>query len=340
MAAFGTLADDIKSGEFKKIYYVHGPEAYLKRFYINELKKKVSGGDDSCPDIFIFDGKELDLRSFTDITEMFPMVSEKKLIMIKDSPMSSPVVQYIKDSAAEIPDDNIVVLYGETESFDERLKDFKALKSSIEKNGMICKIDKPDTTTLERWIMQHTKKGGSEIDLSVARYLLTQAPNDLDTLSTEVHKLASYCQGRKVTKEDIDILVCKTAEARTFDLTDAILDKNAKLAFEKLEDLYDARTNEIIIMSAIFSTFGSMYKIKVLLSRGTPLDTIAKLLEMKDFMVKKYAQRLRNVSMKELEYAVEVCAEADIASKSTSADNKALLASLTAKLLGLQAGQK
>ena len=340
MAAFGTLADDIKSGEFKKLYYVHGPEAYLKRFYINELKKTLSGGDESCPDVFVFDGKELDLRAFTDITEMFPMMSEKKLIILKDSPMSSPVVQYIKDSAADIPDDNVIVLYGETESFDERLKDFKSLKTAIEKNGMICKIDKPDTATLERWIMQHTKKGGSEIDLSVTRYLLTQAPNDLDTLSTEVHKLASYCFGRKVTKEDIDLLVCKTAEARTFDLTDAILDKNTKLAFEKLEELYDARTNEIIIMSAIFSTFGSMYKIKVLLASGTSLDMAAKLLEMKDFMVKKYAQRLRNVSMKELEYAVEVCAEADIASKSTSADNKALLASLTAKLLGLQAGQK
>lgn len=340
MAAFGTLADDIKSGEFKKIYYVHGPEAYLKRYYINELKKVLSGGDASCPDVFVFDGKELDLRTFTDITEMFPMMSEKKLIIIKDSQMSAPVVQYIKDSATEIPEDNVVVLYGETESFDERLKDFKALKGAIEKNGMVCKIDKPDTATLERWIMQHTKKGGSEIDLSVARYLLTQAPNDLDTLSTEVHKLSSYCSGRKVTKEDIDILVCKTAEARTFDLTDAILDKNTKLAFEKLEELYDARTNEIIILSAIFSTFGNMYKIKVLLSSGTPMDTVAKLLEMKDFMVKKYAQRLRNVGMKELEYAVEVCAEADIASKSTSADNKALLASLTAKLLGLQAGRK
>ena len=336
MAALGTLAEDIKNGSFKKIYYVYGPEAYLKRFYINELKKAVSGGDSSCPDVFVYDGKDLDLRNFTDITEMFPMMSEKKLIIIKDSPLSSPVVQYIKESAAEIPDDNIVVLYGETESFDERLKDFKALKSSIEKNGKICKIDKPDTATLERWIMQHTKKGGSEIDLSVARYLLTQAPNDLDTLSTEVHKLSSYCFGRKITKEDIDVLVCKTAEARTFDLTDAILDKNKTLAFEKLEDLYDARTNEIIILSAIFSTFGNMYKIKALISSGTPLDTVAKLLEMKDFMVKKYAQRLRSVSIKELEYALEVCAEADVASKSTSADNKALLASLTAKLLGVQ----
>ena len=66
------------------------------------------------------------------------------------------------------------------------------------------------------------------------------------------------------------------------------------------------------------------------------MDTVAKLLEMKDFMVKKYAQRLRSVSIKELEYALEVCAEADVASKSTSADNKALLASLTAKLLVVQ----
>ena len=41
MAAFVNIADDIKNGEFKKIYYVYGPEAYLKRYYINELKKFV-----------------------------------------------------------------------------------------------------------------------------------------------------------------------------------------------------------------------------------------------------------------------------------------------------------
>lgn len=340
MAAVGTISEDIKNGTLQKIYYVYGPEAYLKRFYVNELKKAVSAGDPSCPDVYIFDGRELDLRTFTDITEAFPLMGEKKLIIVKDPLMSSEPVQYIKDNATEIPEDNIIVLYGETESFDERLKDYKVLKTAIEKHGRIFKIDKPDTQTLERWIMQHTKKNGSEIDLSIAKYLLTQAPNDLDTLSTEVYKLSAYCRGRNVTKEDIDVLVCKTAEARTFDLTDAILDKNTKLAFEKLEELYDARTNEIVILSAIFSTFGNMYKIKAMISSGTPMDTVAKLLDMKDYTIKKYVQRLRNVSMTDLEYAIEVCAEADIASKSTSADNKALLASLTAKLLGLQAGSK
>ena len=96
MAAFGTFADDIKNGEFKKIYYVYGPEAYLKRYYVNELKKVFSGDDPTCPDLFIFDGKELDLRSFTDITEIFPMMSEKKLIIIKDPPLSSQLSNILR----------------------------------------------------------------------------------------------------------------------------------------------------------------------------------------------------------------------------------------------------
>lgn len=338
--ALCSIADDIKNGTLKKIYYLHGPEAYLKRFYLNELKKNVSGNDPACTDVYTFDGKELPLNTFTDITEAFPMMGEKKLVIIKDPPLNSPAVQYIKDYAEEIPDDNIIVLYGESESFDERTKDFKAVKSAVEKHGGICKIDHPDTATLRKWLMQHSKNGNCEMDYGVADYTLTQVQNDLDTLAAELGKLTAYCRGRKITKEDVDLLVCKTVEARTFDLTDAILDKNVNKAFETLEDLYAARTNEIMIMSAIFSTFGSMYKIKVLVSGGTSGDQIAKLLEMKDYTVKKYIQKLRSVSMEELEYAVEVCAEADVASKSTSADNRALLASLTAKLSGIRTVKK
>lgn len=336
MAAFEIITDDIKNRSFRKIYYICGAENYLKRYYVNELKKAVSGNEASSPDIYVFDGRELSLRDLTDITEGFPIISEKKLIIIKDAQLSSPVVQYIKNSAESIPDDNIIVLYGETESFDERLKDFKELKAAIEKTGLIVKVEALDALTTEKWITQHIRKNGGDIDLGTVKYLMTQAATDLDSLSNEINKLTAYCERRRITAEDIDLLVCKTTEARTFDLTDAVLDGDRAKAAECLQKLADARTNEIMILSAISSTFGNMYKIKVLVSGGMKTDEITKMLDMKDYMLRKHIARLKNVGMKELEKAIDLCAEADIASKSTSADNRALLAVLTAKLIGIK----
>lgn len=336
MVKFGSITEDIDKKTFKKIYYIYGTESYLKRFYVNEIKKNISENDDFCPDIYIFNGKELNLREFTDVTEMFPIISEKKLIIIKDPPLSSPVISYIAENTGTIPEDNIIIIYGETESFDERLKDFKALKKALEADGMICKINTPDASILERWIIQHTKRYGSKSSTDAAKYLLTQIPNDLDTISSEVKKLSSYCFGREITIKDIDTLACKTIEAKTFDLTEAILNKDMQCAFKKIEELYDSRTNEIMILSTIFTTFGNLYKIKILISKGLSPETIAQMLEMKEYTVKKYSQKLKNIKVQELKQALELCAETDILSKSTAVNNKELIASLTAKLIGTE----
>ena len=42
-----TIDEDIKSGQFKKIYLLYGDEAYLKKQYKDKLKKALVQPDDT-----------------------------------------------------------------------------------------------------------------------------------------------------------------------------------------------------------------------------------------------------------------------------------------------------
>ena len=43
-----TIDEDIKSGQFKKIYLLYGDEAYLKKQYKDKLKKALEIGRATC----------------------------------------------------------------------------------------------------------------------------------------------------------------------------------------------------------------------------------------------------------------------------------------------------
>ena len=69
-----TIDEDIKSGQFKKIYLLYGDEAYLKKQYKDKLKKALVQPDDTMnftayegkdtnPTLFLFVEEEVDKRS-------------------------------------------------------------------------------------------------------------------------------------------------------------------------------------------------------------------------------------------------------------------------------------
>ena len=52
-----TIDEDIKSGQFKKIYLLYGDEAYLKKQYKDKLKKALVQPDDTM-NFTAYEGKD------------------------------------------------------------------------------------------------------------------------------------------------------------------------------------------------------------------------------------------------------------------------------------------
>jgi DNA polymerase-3 subunit delta len=321
------LKTDISSNKLRRIYYIYGNEDYLKKFYLNEIKRITVSKEAEDFDFFKIDGKHMSIEDFSEQLEQFPIISEKKMIVITDLPFSSPVRNYIQKNPQDLPEDTVVVLYYIDEKYDERTKDFKTFKAVIEQNGLIVEINSPDLITMKKWVNQLFKKRQKFISEDSVNYLLFNIDNDMNIILNEVNKLTAYCD-KTITNKDIDAVCIKTVDAKTYDLTDAVLNKDSNLSFKLVNKLFEMQTNVQVLLGALFSTFCNLYKIKILLIEGLNADEISKKLNMRDFVVKKNIKKLQNIDEAKLCRIIDSCIEADLAAKSTTVDEKVIITKL------------
>ena len=83
--SFLTLKQQIKSKTTGNLYLFFGEEIYIKNTYMKIMTDLIP--DDGFGDFnrIFMDGKETDLQRIDDALNSFPMMSEKKLIVIKNS---------------------------------------------------------------------------------------------------------------------------------------------------------------------------------------------------------------------------------------------------------------
>lgn len=328
------LKNDIESHDFKKIYYICGEEAYLKHFYFTELKKALFGEITDHPDCMTREGSELSLSELTDAVNAYPMMAERKAVIIIDLKSSDIAASWLSSHAKELEDNIIIIIYQLSENIDLKTSVGKQLKKSISDNGLWVDIDPLDTATLKKWVLQQFKKRNKSMESDCINYFLSQTSNDMYSLLNEVEKLSSYCDA-VITKDAIDLITTKTIDAKTYELTDAIFEKNSSKAFSVLKKLSDMRTNEIMIMASVYSAVTTVYKTKLLASSGLSTHEMELELGQKGFVLNRNLARANKTERSSLEKMLTICAEVDVASKSTSADSEALLSELITSLIGL-----
>ena len=78
-----TLAQDIKTHNFRPVYLIYGEEACLKNSYRNQLVAAVTGGDTMSYQQF--QGKGNDVEELISLADTMPFLAEKRVLLIEDS---------------------------------------------------------------------------------------------------------------------------------------------------------------------------------------------------------------------------------------------------------------
>ena len=74
------LIQDLKSGDFKKIYLLYGQEAYLRKQYKDKLKEAMIGDD--TMNFSYYEGKDFTVGEVIDQAETMPFFADRRLILI------------------------------------------------------------------------------------------------------------------------------------------------------------------------------------------------------------------------------------------------------------------
>ena len=315
---FIKLKQQIKNNEIKNLYLFFGEETFVKDMYLKRMGETVP--DDGFEDFnkIAIEGKNLTHEKIDDALDSFPMMSEKKLIIIKDSGIfKSPTEdekEFWQKRLSDIPDYALLI-------FDEQNVDKRSVtyKSAV-KYGLPVEFNYIKDYELVAWVSREATKAGKKISKQNSEYLVSLCDSGLQNLKNELDKLLNYCDG-EIYKSDIEKVVSKQLGIVIFELTDALMAKNSDRAMQILLDLKEKKESPFNVLYLLSSAFDKMLQCKLMLSNGGHYDEIAASLKLPPFIARKYADSAKGFSEEFLIGRVCKTADYDLAIKQGEIDD-------------------
>lgn len=304
------LKAQIRSKNFEKTYLFSG-EAYLKDIYEQRLKKSVLSEAFFEMNFNSYEGNKLDVSMLLDLANTMPFMDNYRLIVVKKSGFFSgknETAVELMTALEQIPSSTIVVFIEET--VDKRTKVYKAFT----KIGKAVEFGALSESDLMDWVQEGFKKKGVGISVADAQYFLKRVSTDMYMIENELEKLAAYVADTgQVTRAVIDEVATVSVEAKIFDLTKALGDKNVKVAVEIYNQLLTSKTEPLMILVMIARQFRLILRVKSLKDRRE--EDIAKLVDTKTFVVRECLRQSSQFKYQTLMDALADCLKTDVGIK-------------------------
>jgi DNA polymerase III subunit delta len=204
----------------------------------------------------------------------------------------------------------------------EEFKETTPLAKAVAKAGELLTYDVPKRR-LPEWVGEQFTRLGAKADRDACRALVEVVGDDLDALSAEIDKLATYAAGEQITVGHVERLSVGTSETPIFSLTDAWgrRDVGAVLAISEslLERTHRTRSGELLrIVASLVGHVGRVRRCQTLAEEGIRPRDAAGRLKMHPFAAEKAFAQAANFSAEELSAALVRLAELDAAVKGGS----------------------
>lgn len=326
------LKTDLKSKQPGSFYIFHGPEAYLRDYYLESLRKLLVEDFAEAFNYHRFSPETISLQAVADSVNAIPMMSPTSMVRIDDVNFFA-IGEDAADYAAifsNLPSYcTVVLVYDTVEYKPDRRK--KTIAEALELAREVC-FQQPSERELISWIARHFKKLGKQITVDDAVFLIRRTGGDMTTLSAEIEKLGAYETEPAVSRRSIELLVEPVLEAAVFDLSDAVAAGRYETALQILHILLRRQEEPVVILATIGSQLRRIVEANRLRAAGKGKNDLMKLCSVSSYPAQKAMEFSRRLSAEFPEKAVELCLEADRRMKTSFDDPKRVLELLVLQL--------
>lgn len=332
-----TLWKNIKSQEYLPVYLLKGNEPYLKLNYANLLAGSVVPAGLEVFNYHKLDGETVTMNELVECVEALPAMCERTCVLVHDldfEKLSDPDREALVDLLSDAPDTCTLIFWQDTVGFPQKTKKMKELLALIDEAGAVVDLDARTRQDLVKFVVTECGKSDRVISAYTAEYLIDNVGEDMSNLVTEIEKLCNFAE-REITQADIDSVCIRSLEATAFQMIDALLDNQFDRVFRSLGILFDMKTEPMMILGALVSTYSDMYRAKVIAHEGGQQRDLKKLFPQaykSDFKLRNAFRRAGRFSMPALRKSLELLAEADTKLKSTSVDHRTVFEKLMIEL--------
>ena len=288
------IEQDIRTGEYKPIYLVWGPEDFLRQKIKESFRKALAGADDL--NYTYREGPAVDEDEIRILAGTVPFLAEKRLILLENTGWAK------KGGAGLIADldtfpDSTVLVFIEREA-DEKSPLFKAARE----RGICVACQPPSAADLERSMKKSLEQEGYQISQDALELFLVRCGGDMNRMAGEKEKLLAYTmETRKIRREDVAVITHQSVSDRIFDMVDAMATGRPQTAFRLYEDLKALKEPNERIMSMITSQVGRLFVLRELDEKGLGLKEIQAATNYNYYAVKNSLPRCRSLSSREWE---------------------------------------
>lgn len=197
--------------------------------------------------------------------------------------------------------------------------------SSLEKQGIYLPLYDMDTTNLNRWLQQQTKKLGLNIQHDAMLFLTEFFEGNLPALAQELEKLQLLFSHQPMQIDDLEKITIKQAKFNPYQLTDVLLQGKLDKCIKILDSLQHEGTNAGQIIWVLHKEIQQLYSMKTKLAQGENLAGLYKQYRIWDKRKPIYQAALNNISLENIDIALARLAQADLISKTSSDFNPYIL---------------
>ncbi len=315
------LKKQLKDGKLSPLYLFYGDEEYLRETYVKRVTDMVPDGGFPEFNRIKLEGTDIPLSEYDDAWESFPMMTDKKLIHIKNSGIFKPQRKKKEDAATpeekkefwtekfkRISDDTVVI-------FDEAAVDKRGvLYKAASKAGQVVEFNYMSEADLVTWVIKQCLDRKVKMSKENAYYLITLCDPGLNNLNNELNKLFEYCDG-EILRSDIERVVSKSMQVVAFELTDAIMEGDAAKAMSVLGGIktVDYNNGAFSTLYLMLSNFEKLLRVKLM--SDSPQTEIISALGLGPFIGRKYIERAALYSADSIRWMIKRVAEIDLAVK-------------------------
>ncbi|CAM3320983.1 MULTISPECIES: DNA polymerase III subunit delta [Saccharibacillus] len=321
-----TAVKQVKAGEVSPVYLCYGTEKYRIKQFVSMLEKELIAEDQRAFAIAHYDLAETPVEIVVEEAETAPFLSERKLIVVRDSSLfmagkeSTKVehrIEKLLEYLANPADYSVLVFLAYADKLDERKKLVKSFKASAQ----VIAFAQMNEGELSGWIAKQFAHNDVSIPPDAANLLLKRAGTSLAALSGEIEKLSLFAgKGGAVAALDVETLVAIGTEQSVFVLVEHIANLKLQQALGVFYDLLKQREEPIKIVSLIARQFRIILQVKEMAGQNYSQQQMAGQLGLHPYAVKIASEQARRFEAARLRRILSSIAKLDHEIKTGAVD--------------------
>lgn len=348
------IKEELRKG-LSGAYFFYGEEDFMKQYYLHEAEKAIIGdrtslnfirltGDEFTPGALEEALGSAVIYDFISLPDDEALASSgvKRLVELYEVDFKSlkpsdftATCKLLKD---KIEADTVVIIYSTTGELPEDSKPHQTIIKELSKVSKPVRFPIESDAKLCSWLIKIAAKSKVTLSPELARLMIERVGHSMLMLKNEIEKLISYVLSQtrnEISHDDVMKITAANKEISPFDFANALMRRDAKIAFYILSDMKNRGEEPIYILSAVSRVVGDLILVRGCMDAGMTRAEAASACSMHEYKVKLYMEQLKNVSTQSLFKIAESTSRADLQLKSSTVDSYTVLERLICDLVSV-----